>query len=57
MNLFVAELATSPLGRPPCRVWQVGGGLSLALDDVEPIRLKIADDNDVARMKVYWAGL
>jgi len=31
-NPFVADLATSPFGRPPCRVGQVGGGRSLTLD-------------------------
>ena len=29
---FVAEVAASPFGNPPCPVWQVGEGVSPTLD-------------------------
>ena len=45
MNPFVAELATSPVGRPPCRVWQVGGGHGPALDAVQTVHSEVADGN------------
>ena len=38
-NPFIAYLATSPFGRPPCRVGQVGGGTSLTLDVAFTIRV------------------
>lgn len=30
-NPFIADLTASPFGRPPCRVWQVGGGVATLL--------------------------